>query len=64
MTIYKVTDTNTDTSVYCEFDDAAFDIAAVMAYTKYRSSNLEYLVETFSENREYNSIKIEEIYVI
>lgn len=64
MTIYKITDTNADTSVYCEFEDAAFDIAAVMAYTKYRSSSLESLVETFSENREYKSIKIEEIYVI
>lgn len=64
MTIYKVTDTKTDTSVYCEYDDAAFNIAAVMAYTKYRPSSLESLVETFSENREYNGIKIEEIYVI
>ena len=66
MTIYKVTDTKTDTSVYCEFDDAAFNIAAVMLYTKssFRSSSLESLVNTFSENKEYNSIKIEEIYVI
>ena len=66
MTIYKVTDTKTDTSVYCEFDDAAFNIAAVMLYTKssFRSSSLESLVDTFSENKEYNSIKIEEIYVI
>lgn len=64
MTIYKVTDTNTDTSIYCEFDDTAFNVAAVMAYAKYRSSSLESLVDTFSENKEYNSIKIEEIYVI
>ena len=66
MTIYKVTDTKTDTSVYCEFDDAAFNIAAVMLYTKssFRSSSLESLVEIFSENKKYNGIKIEEIYVI
>ena len=66
MTMYKVTDTNTDTSVYCEYDDAAFDIAAVMLYTKpsFRSSSLESLVDTFSENKEYGGIKIEEIYVI
>ena len=64
MTIYKVIDTNTDTSIYCEFDDTAFNIAAVMAYSKYRSSSLESLVDTFSENKEYRSIKIEEIYVI
>ena len=66
MTIYKVTDTKTDTSVYCEFDDTAFNIAAVMLYTKpsFRSSSLESLVEIFSENKEYGSIKIEEIYVI
>ena len=64
MTIYKVIDTNTDTSIYCEFDDTAFNVAAVMAYSKYRSSSLESLVDTFSENKEYRSIKIEEIYVI
>ena len=66
MTIYKVTDTKTDTSVYCEFDDAAFNIAAVMLYTKpsFRSSSLESLVEDFAENKEYCGIKIEEIYVI
>lgn len=66
MTIYKVTDTKTDVSVYCEFDDAAFNIAAVMLYNKpsFRSSSLESLVDTFSENKEYCGIKIEEIYVI
>lgn len=66
MTIYKVTDTKTDTSVYCEYDDTAFNIAAVMLYTKpsFRSSSLESLVDTFSENKEYCGIKIEEIYVI
>ena len=66
MTIYKVTDTKTDTSVYCEFDDTACNIAAVMFYNKpsFRSSSLESLVDTFSENREYSGIKIEEIYVI
>ena len=66
MTIYKVTDTKTDTSVYCEFDDTAFNIAAVMLYIKpsFRSSSLESLVDTFSENKEYGGIKIEEIYVI
>ena len=66
MTIYKVTDTKTDTSVYCEFDDAAFNIAAVMSYNKPLccSPSLESLVEIFSENKEYNGIKIEEIYVI
>ena len=66
MTIYKVTDTKTDTSVYCEYDDAAFNIAAVMLYNKpsFRSSSLESLVNAFSENKEYGSIKIEEIYVI
>ena len=66
MTIYKVTDTNTNTSIYCEFDDTAFNIAAVMLYTKpsFRSSSLESLVDTFSENKEYGGIKIEEIYVI
>ena len=66
MTIYKVTDTKTDTSIYCEYDDAAFNIAAVMLYTKpsFRSSSLEALVDAFSENKEYGGIKIEEIYVI
>lgn len=66
MTIYKVTDTKTDVSVYCEFDDDAFTIAAVMLYNKpsFRSSSLESLVDTFSENKEYCGIKIEEIYVI
>ena len=66
MTMYKVTDTNTDTSIYCEFDDTACNIAAVMLYTKpsFRSSSLESLVDTFSENKEYCGIKIEEIYVI
>ena len=68
MTIYKVTDTKTDTSVYCEYDDTAFKIAAVMLYTKpsFRSSSLESLVEDFAENegREYCGVKIEEIYVI
>ena len=66
MTIYKVTDTKTDTSVYCEYDDAACNIAAVMLYTKpsFRSSRLESLVDTFSEAKEYGGIKIEEIYVI
>ena len=28
MTIYKVTDTKTDTSVYCEYDDNAFNIVS------------------------------------
>ena len=66
MTIYKVTDTKTDTSVYCEYDDTAFNIAAVMSYNKpfCCSPSLESLVEIFSENKEYNGIKIEEIYVI
>lgn len=66
MTIYKVTDITTDISVYCEFDDTACNIAAVMLYTKpsFRSSSLESLVDTFSENKEYGGIKIEEIYVI
>ena len=64
MTMYKVIDTNTDTSIYCEFDDTAFKVAAVMAYAKYRSSSLESLVDPFSENKEYRGIKIEEIYVI
>ena len=66
MTIYKVTDTKTDTSVYCEYNDAAFNIAAVMLYTKpsFRSSSLESLVDIFSESKEYSGIKIEEIYVI
>ena len=64
MTIYKVTDTKTDTSVYCEFDDTAFNIAAVMDYTKYRSETLKLLVEVFSKSWEHNGIKIEEIYVI
>ena len=66
MTIYKVTDTKTDISVYCEYDDAAFNIAAVMLYNKPLccSPSLESLVEIFSENKEYNGIKIEEIYVI
>ena len=66
MTIYKEKKTKTDTSVYCEFDDTACNIAAVMLYTKpsFRSSSLESLVDTFSENKEYGGIKIEEIYVI
>ena len=64
MTIYKVTDTKTDTSVYCEYDDTACNIAAVMLYTKYRSGTLKFLVDTFSKNKEYCGIKIEEIYVI
>ena len=66
MIIYKVTDTKTDVSVYCEFDDTAFNVAAVMLYTKpsFRSSSLKSLVDTFSENKEYCGIKIEEIYVI
>ena len=34
MTIYKVTDTKTDVSVYCEFDDTAFNVAAVMFSNK------------------------------
>ena len=66
MTIYKVIDTETDTSVYCEFDDTACNIAAVMLYNKpsFCSSSLESLVEIFSENKNYWGIKIEEIYVI
>ena len=66
MTIYKVTDTKTDTSVYCEYDDTACNIAAVMSYNKPLccSPSLESLVDTFSENKEYGGIKIEEIYVI
>ena len=66
MTIYKVTDTKTDTSVYCEFDDTACNIAAVMFYNKPLccSPSLESLVDTFSEAKEYGGIKIEEIYVI
>lgn len=66
MTIYKVIDTETDTSVYCEFDDTAFNIAAVMLYNKpsFCSSSLESIVEIFSENKNYWGIKIEEIYVI
>ena len=66
MTIYKVTDTKTDVSVYCEFDDTAFNVAAVMFYNKPLccSPSLESLVDTFSENKEYGGIKIEEIYVI
>lgn len=66
MTIYKVTDITTDISVYCEFDDTACNIAAVMLYNKpsFCSSSLESLVEIFSENKHYCGIKIEEIYVI
>ena len=66
MTIYKVTDTKTDTSVYCEDSCTAFHIAAIILYTKpsFRSSSLKSLIDTFSENEEYGGIKIEEIYVI
>lgn len=66
MTIYKVTDTKTDASVYCEFHDTASNIAAVMFYNKPLccSPSLESLVKIFSQAKEYSGIKIEEIYVI
>ena len=66
MTIYKVTDTKTDVSIYCKDSFTAFNTAAVMLYNKpsFRSSSLKSLADTFSENDEYGGIKIEQIYVI
>lgn len=64
MTIYKVTDTNTDTSIYCESNNTAVNIAAVIACTKYHSGTLKFLIDIFSKNWEHNGIQIEEIYVI